>query len=211
MASDKLSTFNLALTAHLGQTPLASLVEAVEAQRVLSTLWDGVIAYCAEQGYWRFGMKSQLLNADDAVEPTFGPAYALRLPTDCLKLFQVSDNERFNPVYNGYTLEQRILYSDLPELYVRFVSNALATDPANWTGAYTNYVAVRLARLACKRFTQSRDMVEDLKVEEKRAKAVAASLDAMQVEVRQLPLNSWARSRGSSFSRELGNTSSLIG
>jgi hypothetical protein len=157
--ADKLTTFNLALTAHLGQTPLDSLAEDVEAQRVLSSLWDGNLLHCAEQGYWRFAVKSQLLGADDAVEPTFGPAYALRLPDDCLKLFQVSDNSYFSPPYNGYTLEQRILYTDVSELYVRFVSEELAIDPGNWTAAYTSYVAVRLARLACKRFTQSRDMV----------------------------------------------------
>ena len=193
--ADKLSIFNEVLVAHLGQSKLASLDEPIEAQRVLTQLWDSTLNYCIERGFWLFCMKTVLMAAETDLEPEFGPAYAFVLPADYKRLYQLSTDPTFTTFFNAYQIEQGRIVADVEELFLRYVSSELAAELAAWPATFTDYVTVRLARLAAKKITQADSLVEDLKSDEKRALAVARSNEAMQEPVRALPLNTWVRAR----------------
>lgn len=200
--ADKLGTFNAALR-KLGQRKLASLSEAVEARRVLDDLWTDAVTYCLEQGFWRFARRSVEIAAEDAVEPAFGYTYAFTVPEDLIKLYQISDNEFFDPPLNEYREEAGYWYAEIDVLCVSYVSSDATKgfDLSRWPASFTEYVATRLAQLACVALTQSSDRTKDLMADERRAKKLALSHDAMRGPVAYPPTGSWvlSRSRGAGW------------
>lgn len=196
MAS-KLATYNIAL-GYLGERKLASLAENREPRRVLDDYWDATCAYCLGRGLWKFARRTLLIDSSATIDPQFGYTKAFEKPSDWVRTFDVSDNERMDPPLLNFKDEGGLWYADCDPLYVSYVSNdtSFGLDLSLWPETFADYVATRLAAQACPRIVNAASRAETLKKDEKRAKAEALSKDAMDGAVSFPPAGTWVRSRG---------------
>ena len=201
MPTSKLAVYNIAL-GHLGERKLASLAENREPRRVLDDYWDATALYCLERGLWKFARRSALIDASTSITPQFGLTHAFEKPSDWIRTFVISDNERFDPPLLQYKDENGLWYADTDPLYVEYVSRdpAFGLDLSLWPETFSDYVALRLAAQACPRITNSSTRLDILKRDEKKAKAEALSKDAMDGAPAFPPTGSWVRSRAAAFS-----------
>ncbi len=142
MATDRLKLYNGALLI-CGARHLANLSENVEARRLLDNVWnDGGVDYCLAQAQWRFGIRAQRLDYSTSIEPDYGLRRAFEKSTDWLLTSAVCQDEYYQVPLLQYTDEAGILYSDLDQLFVKFVSNdtGYGGNLALWPPAFTEYV-----------------------------------------------------------------------
>ncbi len=208
----KLDTYNAALS-KLGERRLASLTENREPRRELDVHWSANAAYCLEAALWNFAIRAVEVESSPSVTPTFGYTFAFEKPDDWIRTASLSDNDRFDPPLNEYRDEAGFWWADSDPLYVTFVSNdtSYGMDLSLWPESYADYVATRLARLACKKITGSSDMVADLRREETKTRASAISKDAMNEGAKFRPLGTWVQSRFAGGSRPFRRANSIIG
>lgn len=180
----------------LGQERLASLAEASTARYALDDAYDKAVAYCLEQGFWNFAMRTVAVPASDSVVPDFGATYALRKPVDWVRTLSMSSSERFDPPLLTIQDEGDYWWADVDPLYVRYVSNDIdyGLNLARWPESFADYVAHRLAVKTCKRITGS-DPSDGLVKGERRALANSRAKDAMNEPPGFPPRGSWVTSR----------------
>ncbi len=217
MAANKLNLYNIACMA-LGERPLSALTDDVESRHLLDSVYDrgtgGAIRTCLEQGHWNFAMRAVKIDKDSSVTPQFGFSNAFSIPSDFVKLNQISSGEYFGDPLMKYEFEQAYIYCDVDPIYLRYVSDnsSYGGDLSLWPESFTNFVGHYLAAQIAP--TLLNDV--DLEAFSRRFRAVAndaRSKDANQDPVRFPPLSSWARSRYGRYSgrRDRGTRSSLIG
>jgi len=220
MATDRLKLYNGALMI-CGQRQLASLSENVEGRHLLDNVWnDGGVDFCLSQGQWRFAIRSQLLDYSTNITPDFGLRRAFEKSTDWILTSAVCQDEYFKVPLLQYTDEAGVLYSDLDQIYVKFVSNdtGYGGNLALWPPTFTEYVKHYFAA----------KIIEKISTDETRRAALltrrtglldqslenARNRDAISEPTRFLPQGSWARARGGGRSgprSDGGNINSLIG
>lgn len=220
MATDRLKLYNGALMI-CGQRQLASLSENVEGRHLLDNVWnDGGIDFCLSQGQWRFAIRAQLLDYSTSITPDFGLRRAFEKSTDWILTSAVCQDEYFKVPLLQYTDEAGVLYSDLDQIYVKFVSNdtGYGGNLALWPPSFTEYVKHYFAA----------KIIGKLSADETRRAALltrrtglldqslenARNRDAISEPTRFLPSGSWARARGGGRSgprSDGGNINSLIG
>jgi hypothetical protein len=197
--ADRLSLYNQAL-GRLEQRRLASLAEQREPRRVLDDYWDQEVAYCLERELWNFSYRAVQMDALTATVPTFGYLYAFSIPDDWIRTRKLSAVPTFNPPLLQVAEEAGYWYTNLTPIFVQYNSN----DPdygmnlGAWPASFTDYVAARLARQACKRITGSSELLagpEGLIKQEDRARRVAAANCAMNEAVGFAPMSGWVRAR----------------
>lgn len=200
--ADKLGVYNTALL-HLGERKLAALTENREPRRVLDDLWDGQVKYCLERGQWKFALRSYEIASDAAIDPVFGYAYAFEVPGDYVSIDGLSASDYFDPPLNRVHEEAGYWFADVDPIYVQVVSDdpAYGLDLSRWPESFSNYVAIRLARMACKRITQSDSGVDELIKAEKKARIEALSADAKRGPAKRPPQGSWVTARGGASAR----------
>lgn len=198
MAS-KLSVYRDAAL-HLGARKLSSLSESTETRRALDDAWDDATAFCLEQGFWNHAMRVVQSDSSASVTPAFGYNYAFTKPSDLIRTFIFSDNERLEPQLFDVVDEAGYWYANCDPLYIKYVSSSTAygLDVSLWSATFAAYVSIRLAQRACARITGSDGRLEGLLKIEKRARMDALSKDAMNEPVKFPPTNSWVNSRRSS-------------
>jgi hypothetical protein len=194
--TDKLSLYNRAL-AHLKEERLVALTERRSPRFKLDDQWDGAVAYCLERGFWKFAMRSQKLFASSSASPAFGFQYAFEQPADLARLFQMSTDDRFYNPLQRFSDEAGYWYADFAVLYVRFVSNdpTYGLDLGRWPPSFVELLALRLASQAGPGISNDKELVAELRKEEKDYRIDAQSLDAMREPPAQPPVGSWVSSR----------------
>jgi hypothetical protein len=183
---------------HLEERTITSLSEDREPRRVLDDYYDGVLAYCLEKGYWNFAMRAVQVDTSTSISPTFGYDYAFQKPSDWVRTYWVSTDESMDTPLNEYKDENGLWFANFDPLYIKYVSSdsAYGGDLSIWPQSFADFVAFRLARMACKRVTGASSLLTELKRDEKKALANAASKDAMNEAPGFAPVGTWARSRG---------------
>lgn len=204
MAS-KLGVYNAALL-HIGERKLSSLSEAREPRRALDDVWDTTVAYCLEQGFWNFAMRTVQMDSSASVDPAFGYQYAFTKPADWVRTYVVASDEALRNLLKGseFNDEAGYWYANIDPMWAKYVSNdtAYGMDLSLWPETFAEYVALRLAARVCVRLTSSESARNDLVVLERRAKRDALSKDAMNEGPITPPLGSWVRSRHGAIMRE---------
>lgn len=220
MATSRLKIYNGAALI-CGQRQLSSLSENVEMRHLLDNVWnDGGVDYCLSEAQWRFAMRAQKLDYSTSITPDFGLRRAFEKSTDWLLTSAVCSDEYFNAPLLQYTDEAGIIYSDMDEIYVKFVSNDsnYGGNLALWPPSFTEYVKHYFAAKIISKLTADKQRMEALLA--KRTGLLDQSLlnarnrDAISEPTRFPPSGSWVRSRrNSSGSRGFdgGNQNSLIG
>jgi hypothetical protein len=208
----QLSLYNGALY-NLKERPLASLTENREPRRALDAQWDGAIAACLQQGFWKFAMRTAKFVPNVGFVASFGFKNQFTQPTDFVRLYAMCQDEYFNVPLNQYTEEAGNWYADLNPIYVSYVSDDVSygSNMAMWPQTFVNAVQLYLAVKAGPRI--SGEDLSGMKKELVQAFRDARSKDALEEGTKFLPQGNWSRARqkGSINRRDGGNRGSLLG
>jgi hypothetical protein len=206
----KLERYNGALLI-LGERRLASLSEAREPRRALDDVWDSVVSYCLEQGYWNWSMRAVQIDSSASVVPTFGYQFAFPKPDDFIRVYRQSPNEIMDPPLLDVVDEPNYWFANCDPLYVKYVSDSAAygMDLSLWPATFSEFVDCRLALKTCKRIT-GKDPTEDLIKAEKKARMDARAKDAMNEPVGFAPTGTWVQSRSAGYGSPNGTRRGLV-
>jgi len=211
--SSRLQIYNDALRI-LGENSLASLTEEREPRRLLDQVWDnGGVNACLERAQWKFAMRTTLFDYATYITPDFGYRYAFEKPSDWILTSAVCQDEYFNTPLTQYEDEAGFWYSDLTQIYVRYVSNDVSYggDLSLWPSTFHDFVSAHFAgKLALSLTSDENKLDKVLKLEEKLL-LQAKNNDAMGGPTRFPPPGNWNNSRGGRSRRDRGGRGQLIG
>lgn len=210
----KIGLFNAALI-ECGHTTLTDTGEAVEAGRVLNTVYTRVVDDCLAAGSWNFAMETIEAAADTGVTPEFGYSKVFAKPTDWVRTIGVSGDEHFAYPLLQYYDDANFWSADFTPIYVRYVSDdtGLGYELTRWPASFTRYVELALAERILPRLNASESMRERITADKDTARRRALGVDAMnEPQPKFMPPGSWTMSRwGRSGGGDRGNRGSLTG
>lgn len=209
----QLSLYNEALRI-CGERKLASITEDREPRRLLDGVWDGgAIDYCLEQGQWNFAMRSAKLEYAPSIDPAFGYKYAFEKPSDYIRITALCTDEYFNVPLTQYTEEGGFWFSDLDEIYIKYVSNdsSYGSDYSLYPQTFMRYVATYLASEIIDRLTQNASLWDKTYRLMQKRLTDARSKDAMAEPTQFLPTGRWISARRGGGNSDRGNRNSLTG
>lgn len=218
MSITQLGLYNAALGI-LGERPLTALTDDGEPRLLLDDVWsrnDGAIKFCLEQGLWNFATRTQQIDSDTSVTPSFGYSSAFVIPSDLVKLSMISANEYFDPPLTRYEEEAGYWFADVDPLYVSFVSNdtsGYGGDMSMWPPTFARFVASYLAEEIAMRLTGDDKKAAYAAQKAKDALTDARSKDAQRGPTRFTPRGSWANARSGGWGRstERGRRNTFLG
>lgn len=205
----QLSLYNGALFL-LGQGSLSSTSEDRETRRALDNVWNRrAIDYCLRQGLWNFAVRTAKFTYDSSISPDFGFPCAFAKPGDWVKSVMIASDDRFQVKLTGNAFRDEAGYwwSDLQELYIRYVSNDsdYGTDYTLWPPDFERFVEAYLAKMGGPRITGvSAERLRTAEAIYDKFEAQAKSADAADDGSSPAPNGTWARSRLSRNSRRDG-------
>lgn len=210
----QLSIFNGALR-ELGERRLAATTEATEPCRLLNDNWSEAVAYCLEQGHWKFAQRSAQVLYNPAYAPSFGLRWQFDKPADLVRVSKLCIDAYFNAPLLRYETEGSFWFADVDTLYVSYVSSDVAYggDMSKWPSTFVRYVELELASRIVKRLTQNSTDKETLKKDTHKALVDSRSKDAEQAPTQFFPAGSWTRARygNGHGTGDRGSKSNLIG
>ena len=189
-----------------GAASISALTDEAEGRRLLDEVWDdGGVRRVLESGLWNFAMRTQSLDFDPSVNPSFGYVRAFEKGSDWVRTAGVwSDENLYSPLV-AYQDETEFLFANLDTIYVQFVSDhaELGSDLSTWPGSFSDYAEAYFASKIVHRLTSDKDRVYMLLGPPGRpdkgilAQALkrARSQDAMRDAAKALPPGSWVLSR----------------
>jgi hypothetical protein len=214
----RLELYNAALLI-CGESFIASLSEDREPRHLLDHVWDNDgVKQCLEGGQWKFAMRAVRLDYDPAISPDFGYRRAFEKPTDWCATSAVCSDEYFNVPLTQYIEETGYWFSDLDEIFIRYVSNdaSFGGDLSLWPAKFADYVAHFFAGKIILKLTSDKErreailhprqglLVQSLKK--------AKSLDAMSGPTVFPAQGGWSLARKAGAGRrDRGSRSNLIG
>ena len=145
MAQNLLALWNIAL-ASVGERSLASTstsTENVESLRLLNEVWTrgrGAVSYVLEQGLWSFAVARSAPTVTTSTA-AFGHAFSFALPTDFVRLVEISSTADMRDPLLRYEFETTKIYADSSIVYLRYVSSSTAFggDLARWPDSFALY------------------------------------------------------------------------
>ena len=148
MAMNILSLYNIALGA-LGERTLDSTAENRPTRRELdkvNTNGNGYVPTVLHQGLWNFAITRSSINPSTAT-PSFGFANSFALPSDFVRLVNISTSSTMSDPLLRYEIEGTNIVSDSTILYIRYVSDSTAfgANLASWPETFTLWVGHWLA------------------------------------------------------------------
>lgn len=209
----KLDVWNAALD-ELGHPPLADTGENIEAARVITRRWNGVVEDCMNEAFWNFLTQDARIYADTGFTAEFGYAKKFDKPTDWVRTAALSEDEHYSFPHLYYSDNGDHWRAENEPIYVKYVSNDTGlTQLSRWPAAFSAYVEMELAARICMRITQNASMKEDVEKERDKEKKKAKNIDAMdEAQPKFPPPSSWTTSRwGATGRRDRGSRGSLIG
>jgi len=220
--TDRLSLYNDALLI-CGERALDSLSANEETRRLLDQVWNnnGVDA-CLEEAQWMFAMRTVRIDYDPGITPDYGYARAFDKPTDWILTSALCSDEFFRVPVLRYEDEAGFWYSDLDQLYVRYVSNdsSYGGDMSKWPRSFTEFVAAHFASKVILKISNDEARLRMIVNPERpehsirgRALLNAKSRCAMAGPSRFEAQGQWSRSRTRGVARRDGGgtTGNLIG
>lgn len=197
----RLQLYNGALLM-IGSRRLASLSENVESRLVLDQVWDNnALKRVLQHGFWKHAMRTVKISYDPDYTPAFGFTRVFDFPEDFVKLYSICSDEFFTNPILMYQDDGSKWYTDLDEIYVRYVSDGddYGLDVSKWPESFTEYLEGYIALKSVKRITDAKVDADDLKADVQRLKIRAKNEDALREPVQFTVPSGWsvARSRHS--------------
>jgi len=211
--SDRLSIYNDALLI-CGERALANLTENREPRYLLDQIWNQRgIDTCLEEGQWFFAMRTQRIDKEPSITPTFGYQCAFTKPSDWVLTCAIATDEFFRVPTLRYVDEAGYWYSDVITLYVRFVSNdpAYGNNLALWPQSFHEFVAAHFASKIMLKLSSDANKTKEVTDLRKHLLLEAKSRSAMAEPTKFAPAGSWSRARNRGVNRrDGGNTSGSL-
>jgi len=141
------------------------------------------------------------IDASVTIIPAFGFNNAFGYPTDWIRTQIVSTSPNLDPPLLQYRDENNFIYANATPIYLSYIS----ADPQYglniglWPENFVDYVALRLARQACLRITNDKELKESLIKQEDKARRNAKASDAENDPPGMPPVPFWARARRGAF------------
>jgi hypothetical protein len=211
----QLDIYNGALL-HCGERFLGSLTENREPRRLLDRVWSSNgVKTCLELGQWNFAMRTQQIDYDPSIEPSFGYNRAFQKPSDWVLTSSVCADEFFRSPLTRYQDEAGFWYSDLDTLYVRFVSDdpTYGLDLNKWPESFREFVEVHFASKIVLKLSNSEEELRRVMAVRKALLLTAKSKAAMADPTSFPAQGAWTRARNRFPNRRDGGgtTGNLIG
>lgn len=173
MASSEVDICNLALGL-LGANRISSLDEDDNCYTQYPICRDA----CLEDVDWTFATARIVLRAPDAEPPAFGYSKRFLIPTNVLRVIEVNGNEYQWDVEGNYIL------TDEAPCYIKAIIRV--TDVRQFSDAFCQALAAKLASVIAIPITNSKGMVEAALTLYERLKADAKANDGRQGSNRQI-------------------------
>jgi hypothetical protein len=133
-ANSDVEIVNMALVM-LGARPIAALDEGTKAATLASEIFDTERDATLQAHEWNFALKRTSL-AKDAAAPPFGFGASYQLPSDYLRVVEVSPD-------CIYRIEGKKLLTDETAISIRYLRQV--TSPSEWSPQFKSVFAARLA------------------------------------------------------------------
>lgn len=200
----------------LGEGSLGSLTENREPRRLLDSVFNnGWINYCLQQGYWKHALRTQAMQFDPSISPSFGYRKAFPLPDDFLRTYALSADEYFSVPLEEFREEAGFIFCEYETIYMSYISNdpQYGLDTSLWPETFKRYVESHGAAEIAERLIQNDTKLANIFKIRKTRLSDAKSKDAMEDGVRFPPIGSWvmARRNGRVSRRDNGNRGNLYG
>lgn len=197
----KLQIYNRALSFIGTQRlhPTTGLTEDVASRYELDDKYDQALSYMLEQGLWKFAIRTSEMAQDPDLIPSFGPKYAFSIPSDFVRLANISTDEYFAPGSEpDYVEENGYWYSDNDKIYIKYVSNgsAYGLDLGQFPENYTQALCLWLAYNTVLPISKDRGDRNTIFQQYEAALSTARRLNAVDMPVKGKPPGRWVRSRG---------------
>lgn len=212
MAS-RLSLYNAALRA-CGETKINDLADSSERRRILDDVYDDTLAWCLEEGYWNFALRTVQVDEDTGITLGFGWTSAFTKPDDWVRTAKLSADGNFSYPLLRYSDEPSLWLADVTPIFVQYVSDddAFGNDLSIWPASYQRFVELALADRAVLALSQNRSRKDELERLMKMSRRDALSKDAMnEAQPRKRFFSTWVASRGSGNGGDRGSNSRLTG
>ena len=196
----------------LGERSLVTTADATEPARVIASFYSKAVEYCLEQGHWKFAERRALLSPSETEIPTFGRANAFAKPTDYVRVNALCSDEYFTASVTDIEDVGGFWYSDLDELYLKYVSNhtSYGLNLDLWPESFVVYVELYLAVLAAPRIAPQKK-IENIQapggIGLEQAKRNALAKDAVSGPTQFLPSGRWVRARSKNRNNRTSSTS----
>jgi hypothetical protein len=173
----KLSVFNGAMQI-LAQSLLTDPDVNIEAGRHLREAWVPAVMACYEEGSFNHTItRAALARLDDG--PTFGYQYYYQLPTDFVRVVEISSSGMPGDALTAYENENGKIATDADAVYLKYVSNELLTlTPGEWSQSFADFVSSELAVRAAPKINGAK--LDDAIKHRERNRKKSLGLDAIQ-------------------------------
>lgn len=191
---------NAALRKGGGAKRISDLTDSVGSAGIASDVLTFERDDLLRAAVWNFSITRVKLGQLSAA-PVFGWTYAYGLPTDCLRVVSVHDNEAGTGIvpYKLESLKQadgsyvNALMSDASDIYLRYCRQI--TDPNLMTASFRQVLILRMAKIFAVSIAKSNPLFQALDAEEQKAYRQARSIDGIEDWPETRPEGSWASAR----------------
>jgi len=178
----------------LGLSKIVANTDDSHRRSVIDTAIDAnLVEFMLEDIGWNWAITSTKILQDQSLEPDWGYRYVFNKPLDLLRLDGVFADEYFQRPLKLYLDEGGNFFSDVDEIYLKYVSTTFTSSPDGWASSFRKLIAGRLAKETC--MTLAPDKYKEVMMEYEDRYSSAKSIDAMQSPPRILAEGSWVRSR----------------
>jgi len=186
MAATQVNIVNIALRS-IGVTRISSMSDDVEAQRVMTDLYNHIRDEMLVIHPWNFAICYSDTLAENATDPNFDYDYSYALPSDCLRVIELED------AADEFKIVAGNLYTDTEDSKIKYIKQVTTTS--SFSKAFVTAFAARLAAEACYSLTESKPLQEK-KFEEYNVKLAQAKVaDAQEGTLEKIEDSSWIDDR----------------
>ena len=142
---------------------------------------------------WNWAITSAKILQNPSLETDWGWKFSFDKPADLHRLDGVFFDEYFQRPLKTYIDEGDTFFSDVDEMYIKYVSTEHLTNPDGWDASFRKAIAGRLAKETCMKLAPDKYQVVKDEYEERYSNA--KSKDAMESPPRLIAEGSWVRAR----------------
>lgn len=105
----------------------------------------GLVEDILEDTGWHWANTTQKVEYNPSVTPSWGYRYAFDIPNDMQRFDGIWYDEYLSNPLKRYQHESDVIYADVTEIYIKYVSSDFLTNPASWPYKFRRLVAAKLA------------------------------------------------------------------
>lgn len=165
--------------------------DSVRKNRLSLTLDAQLVEAVLEDSSWQFGLQSDQIFYDPAIDPAWGYKFVFEEPTGMHRLNGIYNDEFMRSPIRDYIHEDNKFFCSYQTIYIEYVSKDFLTTPQSWPAYFRRLVA---ARMAIDANIPGSD-IQNAAIQYENRRKEAKSTDAMSGPPKTLSAGSWAKTR----------------